>query len=519
MQDRLAFIKNNSSLHIFFIILIGFIIYSGSFHNSFIGDDALNIKISQTTVSPIGSRYISFLTFRLNYYLNGLNVEGYHLFNLFIHIANSILIYILLQLIFRTPLFLNSAHDGNNSKIISFLAALLFLSHPIQTTTVYFISIRFASVATFFYVLTIIMYLKARLNILESKNYVVYMLSAFIFTVLAMKSKEISFTIPVTIALTEMTFFHKKTTRRELAYLFLFSLTFFIIPLSRLDLFDYTGVFLGTANVKGQTLVISSPEYLMTQFRVIVGYLKSLFIPVNLHWAPYYRLSESFLEIRTITSFLLLLGIFSSAIYMLKNGLHNKKGEIILLSFGIFWFFITILIESSIIPVEDLSLDHRTYLPSVGFFIAISALLWLFMRKADRYIPLIFIPIFFVIALYSFSSYTKHPVFKNSLTLWGDSVSKDPVNPLANYSYGMLLYQKKRYAEAYPALLRAARSDDKLFWKRLPFYDEGYGHIMFLKAINECYSHIKENGKEGLNELPRSKLRGIYYLPSLDGRG
>jgi hypothetical protein len=338
------------------------------------------------------------------------------------------------------------------------------------------------------------MYLKSRINILESKGYALYMLLAFIFTVFAMKSKEISFTIPIAIVLTEFTFFYKRTTQRELVYLFLFFLTFLIIPLSRLDLIDHKGMFLGSSSLKGQTSIISKYEYLLTQFRVIVDYLKSLLFPVNLHWAPYYRLSKSFFEIKTIMSFILLLSIFSLAIYILKEGLQKKKGELLLLSFGILWFFVTLSVESSIIPLEDLSLDYRTYLPSVGFFMVISGLLYISIKKLGRYVPLLFICIFLVITIYSLNSYTRHTVFKNKITLWGDAISKDPENPLAASIYGMLLYKEKRCKEALPFLLKAKNNTDEYFKDRLHY--RGLEKVL-LKVISDCYLSIKDS-EDGL---------------------
>ncbi|MBI4689869.1 MAG: hypothetical protein HY754_06345, partial [Nitrospirae bacterium] len=49
----------------------------------------------------VKSRYISYLTFALNYKLHGLDVTGYHIFNLAIHILNAILVYWLVVLTFR----------------------------------------------------------------------------------------------------------------------------------------------------------------------------------------------------------------------------------------------------------------------------------------------------------------------------------------------------------------------------------------------------------------------------------
>ena len=50
---------------------------------------------------------------------------------------------------------------------------------------------------------------------------------------------------------------------------------------------------------------------------------------------------------------------------------RNRAPYTRLISYGIFWYFITLLIESSIIPIEDVIFEHRVYLPSAGAFMAI----------------------------------------------------------------------------------------------------------------------------------------------------
>ncbi len=95
---------------LFVLILLSVLaalIYSNTFCSSFHFDDTQNIvenpRIKDlTNFSDFsGTRYLGFLSFALNYYLNGLNVFGYHLVNLLIHIANGFLVYSLVLLLFK----------------------------------------------------------------------------------------------------------------------------------------------------------------------------------------------------------------------------------------------------------------------------------------------------------------------------------------------------------------------------------------------------------------------------------
>ncbi len=83
------------------------LIYSNTFSIPFQFDDADNI-VQNPRVKDLahffdlsGSRYVGFLSFALNYSVGGLQVFGYHLVNLLIHIANGLLVYFLVLLLIK----------------------------------------------------------------------------------------------------------------------------------------------------------------------------------------------------------------------------------------------------------------------------------------------------------------------------------------------------------------------------------------------------------------------------------
>ncbi|MBI4690866.1 MAG: hypothetical protein HY754_11485, partial [Nitrospirae bacterium] len=127
------------------------------------------------------------MTFTLNYHLGGLDVTGYHIMNLTIHILNAILVYFLMVLTFKTPYFImrisecgfrNSENNIPHSAFgiphffspihpftyLPLFIALIFVSHPIQIQAVTYIVQRFASLATAFYLLSLVMYIKFRIH-------------------------------------------------------------------------------------------------------------------------------------------------------------------------------------------------------------------------------------------------------------------------------------------------------------------------------------------------------------------
>ncbi len=150
--------------HILLITLIGLVAYSNTLHIPFHFDDERNItdnpvikelhiflepsKVKNYAGSMmyqgLKHRFIGYLSFALNYKIHGLDVVGYHIFNILVHIINALLVYWLVLLTFKT-LYLSGAYVHKNlsnnfhSVLIALFSALFFVSHPIQTQAVTYI--------------------------------------------------------------------------------------------------------------------------------------------------------------------------------------------------------------------------------------------------------------------------------------------------------------------------------------------------------------------------------------------
>ena len=108
-------------------------------------------------------RYIGYLTFALNYWIHKLDVTGYHLTNLAVHLINSLIVYWFVVLTFRAP-FLDSSVPRERSTEIALFTALLFACHPLQTQAVTYRWQRVTSLSTTFYILSLVLYIIWRLK-------------------------------------------------------------------------------------------------------------------------------------------------------------------------------------------------------------------------------------------------------------------------------------------------------------------------------------------------------------------
>jgi hypothetical protein len=276
-----------SAVAFLLIAVTALAIYSNTFFSPFHFDDTGTIVENNKLRDlsnfwpPSGTRYIGFLSFALNYQVGGLEVLGYHLVNILIHIINGFLVWSLVTLTFKTPVMERSSANSKLKYFIALTASLIFISHPVQTQAVTYIVQRFASLATFFYLLSLVLFVKWRI----SHRTIFYPLS-ILCAVLAMKTKEISFTLPFIVLLYEIMFFgsfvngHMQRRRTRLLYLAPLVLTVLIIPLSLIGIDKPLGDVIGEFREAAQeTEEVPRGIYLLTQFRVIATYIRLLILP------------------------------------------------------------------------------------------------------------------------------------------------------------------------------------------------------------------------------------------------
>ena len=337
-SDRITSFLSKPAVHLVLIVVVGVLLYSNTLHSPFQWDERAFIERNPIIkdlgyflepsraeglelYTAIRNRYIGFLTFALNYKINGLDVTGYHIVNISIHIINSLLVYLLVILTFMTPFF-KAYHSqlfaegkgaiNNNAltmnTLIAFFTALVFVSHPLQTEAVTYIFQRLASLVTMFYLMSLIMYIKFRLKDQAFTSAYAYYLLSILFAVLAMKTKENAFTLPLMIATYELSFFNGRIRERTLRLIPIL-LTLMIIPFTLTDIDKPAGDIIGNmADAARGDAGISRLDYLFTQFRVIVTYIRLLFLPVNQNLDYDYPYSIHF-STRGILSFLFLLSI------------------------------------------------------------------------------------------------------------------------------------------------------------------------------------------------------------------
>ena len=457
--DGKVTIADSRYIHVFLILLIGILAYSNTFHVPFVLDDRSSIVENHVIKSLSGffadnagfhhnpRRFVGYLSIALNYRLGGLDVTGYHIFNLAVHLITSLLVYSFIVLTFKAPA-LEKSSLAKFAQLIAITAALLFVSHPIQTQAVTYITQRLASMATMFYLLSATLYARARLiQCLDSGRLRVLLnfSLAFAAACLAMFTKEIAFTLPLILLLYEFCFFPGNVKRKLLALLPLI-MTMLIIPLTLINTQTSIGELLADIDSK---LAFASPlprtTYFLTQLCVITTYLRLLIFPVNQNLDYNYPVYDTLLDPRVFASALLLLGLVAAALILLQKSRRDHEPALRLISFGILWFFITLSVESSFIPITDTIFEHRLYLPSIGAFTAFTITTALFIGHKHRIYATTAVAVALLLAVVTWN---RNFVWGDEVTLWKDTASKSPLKARPHNNLGEGLRRQGKLDQA-----------------------------------------------------------------------
>ncbi len=497
------------------VIILGIIIYSNTFKSPFIFDDNVQI-VDNTAIRNISdvntwwnystARPVSMFTFVLNYHFNQFDVRYYHLVNLIIHLINACLVWWLTLLIFSTPALKNYSII-RYKRLLAFFTALLFVSHPLATQSVTYIIQRQTAMAAMFYFLSLALYTKGRLSDNSGNIKYVFFLLALLSAILSIFSKENGYTIPLTILLFEIFLFRKKIfsfSKKELRiilmlmgsvgllvlFMYIFSLSIFS-PKFKLNIFDPIPA------INGNTHIVTPYNYFITQFSVVIKYLQLLMLPINQNLDYDYPLAKNFFELKTLISFLFLLAIIVAALILFKK--HR------FFSFGIFWFFITLSIESTIIPLADLIYEHRTYIPSFGFFLALTSVVYLLLGKKHKYLP--FVILIFIVLCNSVMTFQRNKVWKSELSLWDDVVSKSPDKARPHLSRGFAYNHLGQYYKAIDDYSRAIEIAPNYYDA---YYNRGVNYGNTSQWANAASDFTKVIEHEPGNFLAYSN-RGVAY--------
>jgi tetratricopeptide (TPR) repeat protein len=294
-----------------------------------------------------------------------------------------------------------------------------------------------------------------------------------------------------------MFFEGKILTRKNLVYLAPLLLTVLIIPLSLIGIDKPIGDVIGELREAAQeTEAIPRWVYLLTQFSVIITYIRLFFLPINQNLDYDYPLSHSLLEPGVFLSFLFLLSVFAFAVYFFMRSRKTDNVYGLLASFGILWFFITLSVESSIIPIRDVINEHRLYLPCIGVLIAFCAgVFYLFEQRKVKNLVLATSLLFLVTAVpLGATTFNRNLIWKEEVMLWEDVVQKSSGKARGHYNLGLAYNNQSQIDEAI--------AEYKIAIGLLPGYYPAHNNLGNIYLEQDLTDEAIEEYKEALRLKP-----------------
>lgn len=473
------------AIFIFLLAVTAVIAYSNNFTAEFVYDDYPFILenpavrslshpsrffLDRESFSEKGSyviyRPLAALSFAANYALSGYRPAAYHAVNIALHIACGVLLYLFLHMTFGHAEF-------------AFLAALLFLVHPVQTEAVSWISSRGNAMFLSFFLLAMMCYRKWSLAAPRRRMFFVL---ALVFALLSLLSKEMAVVLPVLLIVYDASVNRPETQKGWKTRL----LT--IIPFAGLS-----GVYVIVRHlVLGETRQMDywggSPQTaLLTMTKAFAYYVRLMFIPRPLMVEYMVPLARSLFQPTVVFSLavLTLLAIICVFSY--------RRAPVVF--FGIAWFFASLLPVSNIIPLQAIINERFLYLPSIGFCaILASPALCAQPALGKRMSRGIIIALLIIAALYGALTLHRNRDWRNSLSLWTASVKASPAAPTSRYNLGLELFFRQRYDEAIEHLKMACRLQEK--------FPSAHGVLGNIYIAQEKYDDAIREFEIGLKQAP-----------------
>jgi protein O-mannosyl-transferase len=415
-----------------YLVLIGlcFLIYANSLRGEFVSDDIPSIVknplISQTNkyIFEIGS-LVNSLTFRLA----KTNPLPYHLVSIIIHTANTLFVFVLLGIFFKTE--------------ASFLGAALFAIHPIHSEAVAWISGIGHLLIGFFILLTYLLYWRATYVPIGPKiDYRYYWACLAIFLYMNVGTFNFYILTPPFIIFSDL-------TMGKLRKNWKLWLPFFAIIGLKLSLWRGYSLIAGRIDAVGKESGLgfawTNPVYNMSYS--FFQHLALLVWPYKLtiyHEPPV--ITRTLLNIE-----LTVLGIGLSALLFIlfaKKARETLYAKIRPVFFGLGLFVLFLTPTYSPVLISWLVAERYAYIPSIAFC------MWLAFayeqyagssRARRRSAMTVFICL---IAMYSVRTIVRNEDWKTPRRLWLSTTQVSPFSPRGHNNMGDVYVQEGNYEGA-----------------------------------------------------------------------
>jgi tetratricopeptide (TPR) repeat protein len=409
---------------------------------------------------------ITWTSYWLEHKLWELKPAGYHITNILIHLACTLLIWrILVQL--NVP--------------AAFAAALIFAVHPVNVESVAWIAQRKTVLAMLFFLLALFYYLRFD----QAGKRVFYALSVTLF-ILAMLSKGSVVGLPVVILLC-VWWLHKTIARRDI----LRSIPFFVVSavMSAVEIwFQYNRAI-------GEDVVRSDSFFsrLAGAGWAVWFYLYKAILPIHLTFIyPRWKIDPT--NLVSYVPGLLLLVLLALA---WRHRRSWGRPVFFALSFYIVMLLPVLGFFNIYFMRYSLVADHYQYVSIISVIALVIGVVYRYLGAGVLRIAAVF-----ALMILGTAAWQQSSTYRNAETLWYDTLAKDPNSWMAHNNLGSALQLQGKYEEAvshYRKTLQVNPDSDKAYYNLGMVFglqgksDEAIGYFRRALQINPNYAEVHFN--------------------------
>ena len=371
----------------------------------------------------VSGRPLVNLSLAINYALGGETVWGYHLFNLLIHVLAGLTLFGVVRRTWLQPRL--AARFGTAAFPLGFLAAAIWLLHPLQTESVTYVVQRAESLMGLCYLMTLYGFIRSTESVRPRR----WLWLSFAACLLGMAAKEVMGSAPLMVFLYDRTFvagsFGEAWHRRGRYYLGLAG-TWLLLGWLVLST-------AGRGGTAGFGTTVGPWPYLLTQCQAIVHYLRLVVWPHPLVFdygtATVGRLAEVWPQALVLVTLAV-----STIVAVRRWPAWGFAGA---------WFFLILAPSSSVVPVASQTMaEHRMYLPLVVVVTLAVAGMYAWLGRRSFFLGGV------LAAIGGGFTYQRNADYRSDQALWTDTVAKLPANGRAHNNLGKAVFAAGRPDEA-----------------------------------------------------------------------
>jgi tetratricopeptide (TPR) repeat protein len=451
--------KRNKVLLFIALALLPAILYANTLPNSFQYDDTFFILSNQYVhdlsgvghffVSPrlisniplSGYRPLTMATFALNYALGGDSAVGYHLFNVAIHVLNTLLVY-------GFSLTLMRAFGIPRDRYSALVVAFLFACHPINTQPVNYISGRSTLLAGCFALICFLLYAAGRESPGTFQGFV-FLAGSLLAYACALCSKEEAVAVPGLLLAYELCRFRLRIDKGAVFRIFFNLLPILVFTIGFIIFVVHIlGIVQDTQPARGMW------ENLLTQSRALFIYLQLIAAPSNLSIDHVVAPSTSILEPSAMASVVAVVAVLAGSVLVARS--------VPLVSFGIWWFMLALAPSSTLIALKLVVNEQRLYLPAIGMMLVAAAGFGTALERAasagEKYSSrALTCGLAILLIILSALTMKRNTEWRTPLSLWTSALEEYPESGRATTQIANIYMGMGRFEEALEAAREAVK--------------------------------------------------------------